>query len=77
MGFRYLLSHPDSVTEKGELTLFSHIDEGQLLTLMTGSVDGLVQRAWVVAQNAIDLLPEGVNARRTYDLLWWLHVNHW
>lgn len=55
----YLLSHPDSVTENGELTLFSHIDEGQLLTLMTGSVDGLVQRAWVVAQNAIDLLPEG------------------
>jgi hypothetical protein len=55
----YLLSHPDSVTEKGELTLFSHIDEGQPLTLMTGSVDGLVQRAWVVAQNAIDLLPEG------------------
>ncbi|UTP71843.1 FIST C-terminal domain-containing protein [Alteromonas sp. LMIT006] len=55
----YLLSHPDSVTTKGELTLFSHIDEGQELTLMTGSVEGLVQRASVVAKNAIDLLPDG------------------
>lgn len=55
----YLLSHPDSVTPSGELTLFSAAAENESFVLMQGSVEGLVKRAAVVAQNALDVLPEG------------------
>ncbi len=55
----YLLSHPDSVTAEGELCLFSTVAENQEFVLMKGSIEGLVKRAAVVAQNALDVLPEG------------------
>lgn len=55
----YLLSHPDSVTEDGALTLFSEIDTNTQLIVMEGSVEGLVARAEKVVNNAIGLLPEG------------------
>lgn len=53
----YLLSHPESVTEQGGLSLFSDVADGQELILMKGSVEGLINRAAVVVKNAIDLLP--------------------
>ena len=49
----YRLSHPDSVTPDGALTLFSEIAEGDRLTLMHGSVDSLVTRAGRVADAAL------------------------
>jgi hypothetical protein len=55
----YLLSHPDAVRADGALSLFSIVEEGQTMTLMQGSIEGLVKRAAMVAKNAIDLLPEG------------------
>jgi len=55
----YLLSHPDSVTPTGELSLFSAVTENETFVLMQGSVEALVKRAAVVAQNALDVLPEG------------------
>ncbi len=50
----YKLSHPDSVTAEGGLTLFSNIEEGDRLTLMTGSVESLVERAGRVTKAAVD-----------------------
>lgn len=47
------LSHPETVTEDGALTLFSCIDEGETLVLLEGSVSGLVQRAGRVATAAV------------------------
>lgn len=55
----YLLSHPDSVTEDGALTLFSEISQDASLIVMAGSPDSLVARAEKVIANAISLLPEG------------------
>lgn len=55
----YLLSHPDSVTEDGALTLFSEISPNTRLIVMEGSVEGLVARAEKVIANAIGLLPDG------------------
>ncbi len=55
----YLLCHPDSVTEEGGLSLFSVVENGQEFQLMEGSIEGLVNRAKMVIQNAIQLLPEG------------------
>ena len=49
----YRLSHPDSVTPEHELTLFSEIQEGDEVVLMTGNRDSLVSRAGRVAQSAI------------------------
>ncbi len=49
----YKLSHPDSVTTEGGLTLFSDIREGEQLTLMTGTVDSLVRRAGRVTDAAV------------------------
>lgn len=50
----YKLSHPDSVTAEGGLTLFSNIEEGEKITLMTGSVESLVDRAGRVTKAAVD-----------------------
>ena len=50
----YLLSHPHAVTEKDELSLFSTMSEGDKVTLMTGTREGLVTRAGEVAQFAMD-----------------------
>lgn len=54
----YLLSHPDSVTEGGALTLFSEVGPNTELIVMEGSIDSLVARAEKVVANAISLLPE-------------------
>lgn len=50
----YNLAHPETITNEGELTLFSKIPTGTNITLMSGSVDTLTQRAGRVAQDAID-----------------------
>lgn len=55
----YLLCHPDSVTTSKGLSLFSIVDDGQEFFLMEGSIEGLVNRAAMVIQNAIQLLPDG------------------
>ncbi len=49
----YALSHPDSVTPEGFLTLFSEVQEGEQITLMSGSVDSLTSRAGRVAADAL------------------------
>ena len=49
----YNLSHPDSVTPDGALTLFSEVREGEQITLMSGSVDSLTSRAGRVAVDAL------------------------
>ncbi len=57
----YKLSHPDSVTQDGGITLFSNIEEGETLTLMQGTVESLVHRAGRVTAAAVeagDFLPE-------------------
>lgn len=50
----YKLSHPDSVTADGGLTLFSNIEEGETLTLMQGTVESLVSRAGRVTDAAVE-----------------------
>lgn len=50
----YKLSHPDGVTAEGGLTLFSNIEEGEVLTLMRGTVDSLVSRAGRVTDAAVE-----------------------
>ena len=42
------------MTAEGGLTLFSNIEEGDRLTLMTGSVESLVERAGRVTKAAVD-----------------------
>lgn len=50
----YKLSHPDSVTADGGLTLFSNIEEGETVTLMQGTVESLVSRAGRVTDAAVE-----------------------
>jgi len=47
------LSHPDSVTPEGALTLFSDIEEGEELILMSGTRSSLISRAGRVASAAL------------------------
>jgi hypothetical protein len=47
------LSHPDSVTADGALTLFSNIEEGEELILMNGTRKSLISRAGRVARAAL------------------------
>ena len=47
------LSHPDSVTPEGALTLFSNINVGEQITLMHGTRRSLVRRAGRVARAAL------------------------
>ena len=54
----YQLSHPDTVTKKGGLSVFSNIALGDELTLMHGSVDSLVSRAGRVAKSALEVYSE-------------------
>ncbi|MBI3899804.1 MAG: FIST C-terminal domain-containing protein [Gammaproteobacteria bacterium] len=49
----FKLSHPNSVAADGALTLFSDIEEGEEILLMTGSKNNLVTRAGRVAESAI------------------------
>jgi len=60
----YRLSHPDTVTEDGGLTLFTEIEAGQEVTLLKGSEESLVKRAGRVVKAALDvgeLSPENVD----------------
>lgn len=45
----YSLSHPEAITSEGGLRLFTDIEEGEEVTLMTGSLESLVTRAGRVA----------------------------
>ncbi|MEM7801141.1 MAG: FIST N-terminal domain-containing protein [Chloroflexota bacterium] len=49
------LSHPQTATANGALTLFTNIEEGEELILMAGTRDSLINRAGRVAQSALDL----------------------
>jgi hypothetical protein len=49
----YRLAHPDTVTDDGALTLFANVEEGEELILMSGTTQGLVERAGRVAQSAL------------------------
>lgn len=48
----YLLSHPEAVNADGTINLFSKLDEGDLIHIMHGSSDSLLDRAHQVIQNA-------------------------
>ncbi len=49
----YRLSHPEAVTPEGGLRLFTDIEAGEEIVLMTGSHSSLVVRAGVVAKSAL------------------------
>ncbi len=49
----YQLSHPETVTGDGALTLFSDIGPGEEIVLMRGTVDSLITRAGRVAVSAL------------------------
>lgn len=49
----FLLSHPDTVTVGGDLTLFTNVSEGDQLVLMQGSEESLVARAGRVVRSAL------------------------
>lgn len=59
----FVLSHPDNVTSDGGLELFSVVKEGETLHLMTTSCEYLIDRAEIVISSAINLLPEGREAK--------------
>ena len=50
----FRLSHPDSVTPDGALTLFTDIEAGDEIILMRGTRESLVSRAGYVAQSALE-----------------------
>lgn len=50
----YRLSHPESVTADGGLSLFTSIEAGEKIVLMKGSRLGLVARSGVVAGHALE-----------------------
>ena len=45
----YLLAHPANAHLGGDIELFATVEEGETLTLMNGTVEGLVERAGRVA----------------------------
>ncbi|TXD39636.1 hypothetical protein FRC96_06835 [Lujinxingia vulgaris] len=51
----FQLSHPDGLSPQGGLTLFSTVEEGEELVLMTGTVDSLISRAGRVGQAVRDI----------------------
>ncbi|WP_167730180.1 FIST N-terminal domain-containing protein [Terasakiella sp. SH-1] len=48
----YLMSHPETITPEGYLTLFTDVEEGQIVTLMSGNKDMLLNRASRVCEFA-------------------------
>jgi hypothetical protein len=50
----FRLSHPDSVTPEGALTLFTDMEKGAEIILMRGTRESLVTRAGHVAQSVLD-----------------------
>jgi len=53
----YLLAHPATAHTSGDIDLFATVAEGEVLTLMTGTVDSLTDRAGRVAALARKLGP--------------------
>jgi hypothetical protein len=49
----YRLSHPESVTLQGGLSLFTNIEAGEKIVLMAGSQLDLIARSGVVARHAL------------------------
>jgi hypothetical protein len=49
----YRLSHPEAVTPKGGLSLFTDIEAGEKIVLMAGSQLDLIARSGVVARHAL------------------------
>ena len=50
----YTLSHPESITPEGGLSLFTEIGEGEEIVLMRGTQESLVSRAGRVASAALE-----------------------
>jgi len=50
----YRLLHPDSVRPDGALTLFSAIETGEELVMMSGTRDGLVSRPGQIARSVLE-----------------------
>lgn len=48
----HLLSHPETMSSDGGMTLFTRVEVGEELVLMQGSVDALVQRPLQVVRSA-------------------------
>ncbi len=53
----YSMTHPMALTQAGTVKLFTQVLEGQEVVLMTGTVSALVDRAGLVAQNAVAAQP--------------------
>lgn len=49
----YNLAHPESYTKDNALTFFCEVEEGQKLTLMSGTLDNIIERPSRVANEAI------------------------
>ena len=48
----HILSHPETIAANGAMTLFTRVEQGEELILMSGTIDALVQRPVLVAQSA-------------------------
>lgn len=53
----YLLSHPATVEPDGAITLFTEIHEGEVLHVMSGGRESLIERAGRVVKDARNSLP--------------------
>lgn len=53
----YLLSHPATVEADGAITLFTEINEGEVLHVMSGGRESLIERAGRVVRDAGNALP--------------------
>ena len=49
----FLLAHPAGAHANGDIDLFASVEEGEVLTQMTGTLDGLTKRAGRVADLAL------------------------
>jgi hypothetical protein len=58
----YVLIHPESISEAGELTTFASIDEGKRVYSMRGDRQNLIDRAGRVSAQAAAALPGGAAA---------------
>ncbi len=57
----YKISHPETATGDGGLTLFTDVAEGDEMHLLAGSRDSLVERAGRVATNAVGSVFDGTD----------------
>lgn len=48
----YLLSHPETISADGSITLFTNVEEGEVLHSMWGTHDSLIRRPLLVTQSA-------------------------